>query len=124
MSNIIRKSIKRAKKDRSEVYIELLKDAGPIPKGTYKVSEHDDNGFVCKLGNKVIFGVRDIPKEYCTTLKKHEIGKLTTIEEFAVNYWSNLSALKNRPFRYQLKSEPKTFCMIDPSLHYCNEDFH
>jgi len=120
MSNSIKRAKKRYLKGTSDLYITLLKNAGPIPMGIYKVIECTTGGFVCECGRKIIFGFEEISNDYFSLFRQQkEVKCLTSVEEFLVRYWSLMDELSNKSLFWKLWTPgPKTFCLLDPSLEY------
>ncbi len=119
MSNSLKRSRKCTKKARSETYLRLLKNAGPIPKGIYKVIDRGSRGFICECGWKIIFGIEYIKEDSYQILRKKEVDSITSVEEFLVRYWSLMDEYSRRPYFLKIIPRvPKTFCILDPSLSY------
>ena len=118
MQNVLAYGTRKSIKNISNIYLDLRKNAGPIPKGIYKVVERTRNGFVCECGRKILFGLESLSKEYFEVVKDQEITSLTSVEEFIVKYWILMDEISRKPVWKLWTDDPKTFCLIDPSLEF------
>ncbi len=97
-------------------YKELLEDIGPIPRGIYKVLEHEENSLLLQVGNKVYVSLTGDWYDKVISVSRHR-GSLHCLPQsrFLDRYYELLEQQRQNPRELCLE-KTITMCFIDPSV--------
>ena len=97
----------RSKLAREEV-VEITRDVGPIPAGTYIYKGKSDGFMYFDLPGCAHFGIESSCKDACRRVSRAEISPLSKAEDFLKSYYDNMHRLA---FLSYTKA-PLTFCAV------------
>ncbi len=108
----------RAKFRRDDV-LEITKDIGCIPAGTYVLSGKGEGFYYFGLNETAVFGIDAKCRKYLKRVGV-ENKPLTSSEEFIKKYYALMAFKSSNPS----VGDPKTYCAVDPrALKYLSDGF-